>query len=448
MTRLLDVNVPDIGDYNNVPVIEVLVKAGDTIQADDPIVTLESDKATMDVPAPQAGTVREVMIAVGDRVSEGNLLLRIETAEAGASGEAAAPPPAPLSAPAASAPSAPAAAPAAPAQPVPSPAAPPAIPPAVIAPAIVAGGRVHASPSVRHYARELGVHLATVTATGRNGRITREDVTAHVKTSMQSGVVPGKTVAQAAPGSTLDLLPWPKVDFSKFGPITLEPLSRIKKISGANLSRNAVVIPHVTNFDEADVTDLEAFRNHVNGENAKNPDAAKLTMLAFLIKASVAALKEFPTFNSSLDGENLVLKQYFHIGFAADTPNGLMVPVIRDADRKGLYAIAAESAALAKKARDGKLGPADMSGACFTVSSLGGIGGTGFTPIINAPEVAILGVTRSQIKPVWNGKEFTPRLIMPLCLSWDHRVIDGALAARFLVHLAKLVNDFRRISLG
>lgn len=443
MTRLLDVNVPDIGDYNNVPVIEVLVKAGDTIQADDPIVTLESDKATMDVPAPQAGTVREVMIAVGDRVSEGSLLLRIETAD----GEAAAPAAPPAAAPAASAPAAPAAPPAAPAPTVSEP--PPAASPSpVVAPAIVAGGKVHASPSVRHYARELGVDLATVRATGRNGRITREDVTAHVKASMQSGVVPGKTVAQAAPGSTLELLPWPKVDFSKFGPIKLEPLSRIKKISGANLSRNAVVIPHVTNFDEADVTELEAFRNQVNGENAKDPAAAKLTMLAFLIKASVAALKEFPTFNSSLDGDNLVLKEYFHIGFAADTPNGLVVPVIRDADRKGLYEIAAESAALAKKAREGKLGPADMSGACFTVSSLGGIGGTGFTPIINAPEVAILGVTRSQIKPVWNGKEFTPRLIMPLCLSWDHRVIDGALAARFLVHLAKLVNDFRRISLG
>ncbi|MFU2489811.1 dihydrolipoyllysine-residue acetyltransferase [Thauera sp. WH-1] len=450
MTRLLDVNVPDIGDYNNVPVIEVLVKAGDTINADDPIVTLESDKATMDVPAPQAGTVREVLIAVGDRVSEGSLLLRIETADAGAAAPAATPaaPTAPAAAsPAAAAPAAPPAAPA-PTVAEPPPAAPAASPPPIVAPTIVAGGKVHASPSVRHYARELGVDLATVRASGRNGRITREDVTAHVKASMQSGVVPGKTVAQAAPGSTLELLPWPKVDFSKFGPIKLEPLSRIKKISGANLSRNAVLIPHVTNFDEADITELEAFRNQVNSENAKDPNAAKLTMLAFLIKASVAALKEFPTFNSSLDGENLVLKEYFHIGFAADTPNGLVVPVIRDADRKGLYEIASESAALAKKAREGKLGPADMSGACFTVSSLGGIGGTGFTPIINAPEVAILGVTRSQIKPVWNGKEFAPRLIMPLCLSWDHRVIDGALAARFLVHLAKLVNDFRRISLG
>ncbi|HRO36726.1 dihydrolipoyllysine-residue acetyltransferase [Thauera sp.] len=444
MTRLLDVNVPDIGDYQNVPVIEVLVKAGDTLQADDSIATLESDKATMDVPAPQAGTVREVLIGVGDRVSAGSLMIRIETSDAGQAGKPAASAPAPQ-------PAGPAAPPSPPEGPRQEPAeasaaAAPSVP--FETPALVAGGKVHASPSVRHYARELGVDLATVRPSGRNGRISREDVTAHIKASMQSGMVPGKTVANAPPGSTLELLPWPKVDFTRFGPVTSEPLSRIKKISGANLSRNAIIIPHVTNFDEADVTDLEAFRNRVNAENAKDPQAAKLTMLAFLIKASVAALKAFPTFNSSLDGENLVLKQYFHIGFAADTANGLVVPVIRDADRKGLYEIAAESAALAKKAREGKLGPADMSGACFTVSSLGGIGGTGFTPIINAPEVAILGVTRSQIKPVWNGKEFTPRLIMPLCLSWDHRVIDGALAARFLVHLAKLVNDFRRISLG
>ena len=253
--------------------------------------------------------------------------------------------------------------------------------------------------------------------------------------------------AQAAAGSLLELLPWPKVDFARFGPIDSRPLSRIKKISGANLSRNSVVIPHVTNFDEADITDLEAFRNQINAENAKNPDAPKVTMLAFLIKACVSALKRFPEFNASIDGENLIYKQYFHLAFAADTPNGLVVPVIRDAERKGIFEIAAESGALAKKARDGKLGPADMSGGCFTVSSLGGIGGTGFTPIINAPEVAILGVTRAQTKPVWNGKEFVPRLILPLCLSWDHRVIDGAMAARFLVHLGQVLADFRRISL-
>ena len=288
--------------------------------------------------------------------------------------------------------------------------------------------------------------LAGVTASGRNGRITREDVIAHIKAAMQGGGAAGRP-AQAAAGSLLELLPWPKVDFARFGPIDSRPLSRIKKISGANLSRNSVVIPHVTNFDEADITDLEAFRNQINAENAKNPDAPKVTMLAFLIKACVSALKRFPEFNASIDGENLIYKQYFHLAFAADTPNGLVVPVIRDAERKGIFEIAAESGALAKKARDGKLGPADMSGGCFTVSSLGGIGGTGFTPIINAPEVAILGVTRAQTKPVWNGKEFVPRLILPLCLSWDHRVIDGAMAARFLVHLGQVLADFRRISL-
>jgi pyruvate dehydrogenase E2 component (dihydrolipoamide acetyltransferase) len=442
MTRLIDVTVPDIGDYKDVPVIELLVQPGDRVAADDPILTLESDKATMDVPAPVAGIVRELLAKVGDRVSQGSLVLKLEAADDG-------------DAPAAvEAARAPAAAPAAATMPQPAPAAsPPApveavtTPAAVLPPALPVGGKVHASPSVRGYARELGVDLAQVRASGAKGRITREDVTAHIKAAMSSGIVPGKTVAQAAPGIGLELLPWPKVDFAKFGPVTVEPLSRIKKISGANLSRNAIVIPHVTNFDEADVTDLEAFRNQINDENARHPEATKLTMLAFLVKASIAALKAFPTFNSSLDGENLILKQYYHIGFAADTPHGLVVPVIRDADRKGLYEIAGEAAALARKARDGKLGPADMSGACFTVSSLGGIGGTGFTPIINAPEVAILGVTRSQIKPVWDGSAFQARLIMPLCLSWDHRVIDGALAARFLVHLRQVLADFRRISL-
>ncbi|HPR45247.1 MAG TPA: 2-oxo acid dehydrogenase subunit E2, partial [Ottowia sp.] len=346
----------------------------------------------------------------------------------------------PAPAPAAPAPASAAAAPA-PAAPVPPPAAPEAVsaPPA-------SGKRTHASPSVRQYAREHGVDLASVKASGRNGRIAREDVTAHIKAAMQGGAVPGKA-AQAAPGTLLDLLPWPKVDFAKFGPVDTQPLSRIKKISGANLSRNSVVIPHVTNFDEADITDLEAFRQQINTENTKNPEAAKLTLLAFLIKASVAALKKFPQFNASLDGDNLVLKQYYHIAFAADTPNGLVVPVIRDADKKSLYAIADEAGALAKKARDGKLGPADMSGGCFTVSSLGGVGGTGFTPIINASEVAILGVTRAQMKPVWDGKTFIPRLILPLCLSWDHRVIDGVMAARFLVYLQQILGDFRRIGL-
>ena len=431
MSRLIDVNVPDIGDYNDVPVIELLVQVGDTVAADDAIVTLESDKATMDVPSPQAGVVRELLVKVGDRVSEGSALARIEAADAAA----------------ATAPPAPVAATPAPAAAAPAPAAaePPAAPEAVSAPP-ASGKRTHASPSVRHYAREHGVDLAGVSASGRNGRITREDVTAHIKAAMKGGAAPGKA-AQAAPGTLLDLLPWPKVDFAKFGPIDTQPLSRIKKISGANLSRNSVVIPHVTNFDEADITDLEAFRQQINTENAKNPEAAKLTLLAFLIKASVAALKKFPEFNASLDGDNLVLKQYYHIAFAADTPNGLVVPVIRDADKKGIYAIAAEAGALAKKARDGKLGPADMSGGCFTVSSLGGVGGTGFTPIINAPEVAILGVTRAQMKPVWDGKTFIPRLILPLCLSWDHRVIDGVMAARFLVYLQQILGDFRRIGL-
>lgn len=437
MTRLIDVTVPDIGDYKDVPVIEVLVQPGDTLNADDPIVTLESDKATMDVPAPEAGTVREVLVKVGDRISQGSLVLKMEAAGVGAA------PAAQVELPVAAAAAPPAAAPSAPSAPVPVAASAPAAPAAPATPSSHQG-KAHASPSVRSYARELGVELGQVRASGRNGRITRDDVTTHVKAAMSSGAVPGKAQS-AAPGTGLELLPWPKVDFTKFGEIEAKPLSRIKKISGANLSRNAIVIPHVTNFDEADITDLEAFRVQLNKEYEK--DGKKLTMLAFLIKASVSALRRFPEFNSSIDGENLILKKYFHVAFAADTPNGLMVPVIRDADRKGVFEIAAETAELAKKARDGKLAPADMSGACFTVSSLGGIGGTGFTPIINAPEVSILGVTRSQTKPVWDGKQFVPRLIMPLCLSWDHRVIDGAMAARFLVHLSTVLGDFRRVSL-
>ena len=437
MTRLIDVTVPDIGDYKDVPVIEVLVQPGDTLNADDPIVTLESDKATMDVPAPEAGTVREVLVKVGDRISQGSLVLKMEAAGAGAA------PAAQVELPVAAAAAPPAAALSAPSAPVPVAASAPAAPAAPATPSSHQG-KAHASPSVRSYARELGVELGQVRASGRNGRITRDDVTTHVKAAMSSGAVPGKAQS-AAPGTGLELLPWPKVDFTRFGEIEAKPLSRIKKISGANLSRNAIVIPHVTNFDEADITDLEAFRVQLNKEYEKA--GKKLTMLAFLIKASVSALRRFPEFNSSIDGENLILKKYFHVAFAADTPNGLMVPVIRDADRKGVFEIAAETAELAKKARDGKLAPADMSGACFTVSSLGGIGGTGFTPIINAPEVSILGVTRSQTKPVWDGKQFVPRLIMPLCLSWDHRVIDGAMAARFLVHLSTVLGDFRRVSL-
>ena len=442
MTRLIDVTVPDIGDYKDVPVIELLVQPGDQIAADDPILTLESDKATMDVPAPVAGIVRELIAKVGDRVSQGSLVLKIEAAEGVRATPAEAPPAA--GAPHAAAPAPAAAAPTPVATAAPAPAAPAPSAPTSLPAALPLGGKVHASPSVRGYARELGVDLAQVRASGSKGRITREDIIAHVKAAMHSGNVPGKTVA-AAPGLGLELLPWPKVDFAKFGPVETQPLSRIKKISGANLSRNAVVIPHVTNFDEADITDLEAFRVALNKENDKS--GRKLTMLAFLIKACVSALRKFPEFNASLDGDNLVLKKYFHIAFAADTPSGLVVPVIRDADRKGIFEIAAEAAELAKRARDGKLGPADMAGGCFTVSSLGGIGGTAFTPIINAPEVAILGVTRAQTKPVWDGQRFVPRHILPLCLSWDHRVVDGVLAARFLVHLQSLLGDFRRISL-
>ncbi|WP_114649971.1 dihydrolipoyllysine-residue acetyltransferase [Pseudothauera hydrothermalis] len=431
---LVEVVVPDIGDFSDVPVIELFVKAGDRIQVDDPVCTLESDKATMDVPASAAGVIREVLVKVGDKVSKGSLLLKVDTgaATATASSAAVASPPAP-SAPVAAA--APAPMPAA----APTPAAPSAV---------KLGGKVHASPSVRAYARELGVDLAQVKATGPKNRILKEDVTAFVKGAMTSGVVPGRTPAApagASLGGGLDLLPWPKVDFAKFGQIEVKPLSRIKKISGQNLARNWVMIPAVTYHEDADITDLEAFRVQVNKENEKS--GRKLTMLAFIIKASVRALQEFPEFNSSLDGDNLVYKKYYNIAFAADTPNGLVVPVVKDADKKSVFEIAAETAELAKKARDGKLGPADMSGACFTISSLGGIGGTYFAPIINAPEVAILGVNKSVMKPVWDGKQFVPRLILPMSLTADHRVIDGALATRFNVYLAQLLADFRRVML-
>jgi len=435
---LVEVAVPDIGDFSDVPVIELFVKAGDSIQVDDPVCTLESDKATMDVPSSAAGVVREVLVKVGDKVSKGSLLLKVDTgaATATASTAAVAPPPTP-SVPAAAA--APAAAPA----PMPAAAPTPAAPSAV-----TLGGKVHASPSVRAYARALGVDLAQVKATGPKNRILKEDVTAFVKGAMTSGVVPGRTPAAAAGaslGGGLDLLPWPKVDFAKFGQIEVKPLSRIKKISGQNLARNWVMIPAVTYHEDADITELEAFRVQVNKENEKA--GRKLTMLAFIIKASVRALQEFPEFNSSLDGDNLVYKKYYNIAFAADTPNGLVVPVVKDADKKSVFEIAAETAELAKKARDGKLGPADMAGACFTISSLGGIGGTYFAPIINAPEVAILGVNKAVMKPVWDGKQFVPRLILPMSLTADHRVIDGALATRFNVYLAQLLADFRRVML-
>ncbi|SFY36744.1 dihydrolipoyllysine-residue acetyltransferase [Burkholderia vietnamiensis] len=430
----LEVKVPDIGDYKDVPVIEIGVKIGDTVEKEQSLVTLESDKATMDVPSPAAGVVKDIKVKVGDAVSEGTLIVLLEAA--GAAAPAAAPASAP--APAAAVP-APAAAPAP---------APAASAPAAAAPAAAPSGEYrasHASPSVRKFARELGVDVARVPGSGPKGRITKDDITGFVKGVMSGQrAAPGAAAAPAG-GGELNLLPWPKVDFAKFGPFEAKPLSRIKKISGANLHRNWVMIPHVTNNDEADITELEALRVQLNKEHEKA--GVKFTMLAFVIKAVVAALKKFPTFNASLDGDNLVFKQYYHIGFATDTPNGLVVPVIRDADKKGLVDIAKEMAELSKAARDGKLKPDQMQGGCFSISSLGGIGGTHFTPIINAPEVAILGLSRGQMKPVWDGKQFVPRLTLPLSLSYDHRVIDGAEAARFNAYLGALLADFRRIIL-
>ena len=449
---LIEVKVPDIGDFKEVAVIELLVKPGDTIKAEQSLVTVESDKASMEIPSSHAGVVKSLRVALGDKVGEGTVLLELE---AGASAAAAAEPPAAPAAPAATAaPAAPAAAPAAAQAPQTAVAAVAAATAAAAAlpahqPSAPSASLPHASPSVRRYARELGVPLDEVKGSGPKGRITQDDVQGFVK-----GVLSGaqQTAAQkarapaAAGGSALPgLLPWPQVDFAKFGPVERRDLSRIKKISGANLHRNWVVIPHVTNHDDADITELEAFRVQLNKEHEKS--GVKVTMLAFLIKATVAALKKFPEFNASLDGEQLVLKQYFHIGFAADTPNGLMVPVIKDADRKGIIEISQEMSDLAKKARDGKLSPAEMSGGCFSISSLGGIGGRYFTPIINAPEVAILGVCRSTTEPRWDGKAFAPRLILPLSLSWDHRVIDGAAAARFNAYLAGILADFRRVLL-
>ncbi len=432
----IDVKVPDIGDFKDIPVIEVFVKPGDTVKVDDSLVTLESDKATMDVPSPAAGVVREMRVKLGDKVSEGTLVLTLEQAgaQAAAPAPAATPAPAPAPAPAAAPAPAPTSAPVASTP-------PPA--PAVAAPADSAGfTAAHASPSVRKFARELGVDLARISGTGPNGRILQEDVQQFVKGVMASGGAAAPAGGGVTGGGALNLLPWPAVDFAKFGPVEAKPLSRIRKISGANLARNWVMIPHVTQFDEADITDLEAFRVALNKENEKA--GVKVTMLAFLIKASVAALSRFPDFNASLDGDNLVYKQYFNIGFAADTPNGLVVPVLKGADQKGVLQIAKEMGELSAKARDGKLGPAEMQGGCFSISSLGGIGGTAFTPIINAPEVAILGVSKSVMKPVWNGKEFVPRLMLPLSLSYDHRVIDGALAARFTTYFAGLLADLRR----
>ncbi len=441
----VEIRVPDIGDFKDVVVIEVLVKVGDTVKAEQSLVTVESDKASMEIPSSQAGVVKELKAKLADKINVGDVLLVLEAA-AGAPAAAAAPAPAPAAA-AAPAPAAPAAASA--------PAAAPAAAPAPAAevpahePSMPTGRLPHASPSVRKFARELGVPLAEVKGSGPKGRITQDDVQAFTKSVMagdlRTQAQAAKTPAAASGGAGLDLLPWPKVDFSKFGAVERKDLSRIKKISGANLVRNYVMIPHVTNHDDADITDLEAFRVSTNKDNEKS--GLKVTMLAFLIKASVAALKKFPEFNSSLDGDQLVYKQYYNIGFAADTPNGLVVPVLKDADKKGIMQISQEMGELAKKARDGKLTPAEMQGASFTISSLGGIGGRYFTPIINAPEVAILGVSKSQMEPVWDGKAFQPRLMLPLSLAWDHRVIDGAGAARFNAYLGSILADFRRVLL-
>jgi pyruvate dehydrogenase E2 component (dihydrolipoyllysine-residue acetyltransferase) len=479
MAEVKEARVPDIGDYSDVPVIEVLVAVGDTVAKDQGLVTLESDKATLEVPAPFAGVVKELKVKLGDTLSEGSVVAMIEAA----GGDAAKP--------------APAAAPASPTktetlssetgakvepvavaaepdriaqreigqvQSAPPPAAapqvvdakpgldpeasPPHSPPVEFNADSVLPQKVpHASPSVRLFARELGVDLTQVKGSERAGRISKEDVQKYVKGALAGGGAVSASASAATGGNGLSLLPWPKVDFAKFGEIEVKPLSRIKKISGANLARNWAMIPHVTQHDHADITDLEELRVVLNKENEKA--GIKLTMLVFIMKAVVAGLKKYPDFNASLDasGENLTLKKYFHIGFAADTPNGLVVPVIRDVDKKGLAELAKEMSELAGKARDGKLGPAEMSGGCFSISSLGGIGGTAFTPIVNAPEVAILGVSKSSIQPVWDGKAFQPRLQLPLSLSYDHRVIDGASAARFTAYLAQLLGDMRRVLL-
>ena len=475
MSDIKEAKVPDIGDYDGVPVIEILVAVGDTVKKDQGLVTLESDKATMEVPSPFAGVVKEIKVKLGDEIAEGAVVALIEASEGAAEAKPAAAP-APTAAaetgtkvePVAVAPTpdriaqreiaqeraAPAVAPAASRvlddKPGIDPeASPPRTPPVEFnADRVLPEKVAYASPAVRLFARELGVDLNQVSGSERGGRISKEDVQKYVKGALAGGVsAPAAAGAPAASGGGLNLLPWPKVDFSKFGETEVVALSRIKKISGANLARNWAMIPHVTQHDHADITDLEALRVALNKENEKA--GIKLTMLAFLMKASVSALKKFPDFNASLDasGENLTLKKYFHVGFAADTPNGLVVPVIRDVDKKGVNEIAQESGELAKKARDGKLGPAEMSGGCFSISSLGGIGGVAFTPIVNAPEVAILGVSKSSIQPVWDGKQFQPRLMLPLSLSYDHRVIDGAAAARFTAYLAQLLGDMRRVLL-
>ncbi|MHB9703977.1 dihydrolipoyllysine-residue acetyltransferase [Alcaligenes aquatilis] len=438
------VQVPDIGDARDVDVIEIMVQVGDTIEVDQSLITVESDKASMEVPSSHAGVVTAIKVKLGDKVSQGSdiLELTVQGAAAAPAKAEAAPAPKAESAPAAAAPAASSSVVVGAGAPAPERVSPTAA-------FAQAEGSLrnlpHASPSVRKFARELGVDLAKVHGSGDKGRITADDVRGFVKQVMAGGAAPVIAAGTAAQVGGLDVLAWPKVDFAKFGPVETQALSRIKKISGANLHRNWVMIPHVTNNEVADITSLEALRKELNEEYKKS--GARVTMLAFVIKAAVAALKKFPEFNASLDGDNLVLKQYYHIGFAADTPNGLVVPVIRDADKKGILDIARETGELAAAARDGKLSAAQMQGGCFTISSLGGIGGTDFTPIINAPEVAILGLSRSSMQPVWNGKEFAPRLMLPLSLSYDHRVIDGASAARFNAFLATMLADFRRIAL-
>jgi len=445
---VVPVEIPDIGDFKEVEVIEVMVSEGDTIKAEQSLITVESDKASMEIPASVGGVVKSLKVKVGDKVGKGTVILEVQAEGGAAQPAAAAPQPAASeAAPAGGSAGQGAAAPAAGQggqQDAAGQDAGRASPTAQVEPP-PSGKLPHASPSVRKFARELGVDLSRVKGSGPKDRITQDDVRQFVKQALAGGGAAAGAPAAGAGGAALGLLPWPQVDFAKFGPIEAKPLSRIKKISGANLHRNWVMIPHVTNNDEADITDLEALRVALNKENEKS--GVKVTMLAFVIKAVVAALKKFPEFNASIDGDNLVLKQYYHIGFAADTPNGLVVPVVRDADRKGILELAQETAELARKAREGKVSPADMQGGCFSISSLGGIGGTHFTPIINAPEVAILGLSRSFQKPVWDGKQFAPRLTLPLSLSYDHRVIDGAAAARFNAYLGQLLADFRRIAL-
>ena len=452
---VIEIKVPDIGDFAEVTVIELMVKPGDTVRAEQSLITVESDKASMEIPCSHSGVVKQLKVGLGDKVKQGSLLLILEVADRidSDSGPAAKPVGDPLVVPA-------------PAPSSPPPASPPPAEPRLAshAPEAVLAGLPHASPSVRKFARELGVPLTEMKGSGPKGRITEADVQAFTRSVMAGTLQTAAISAQVKPaaaaagdGAGLGLIPWPRVDFAKFGPVERKEMSRIKKISGANLLRNAVMIPAVTNHDDADITDLEAFRVSTNLENEKgakpghSAGPVKVTMLAFLIKACVAALKKFPEFNSSLDAESdnsaLIYKQYYHIGFAADTPSGLMVPVIKDADKKGIFQISQEMSELAKKARDGKLSPAEMSGASFTISSLGGIGGRYFTPIINAPEVAILGVCKSTMAPVWDGKAFQPRLMLPLSLTWDHRVIDGAAAARFNVYLGQILGDFRRVLL-